>query len=80
MALGGVTDCPYSLSEAVSSAEGSTGASFGGSSRAALLEGIGEMANTVWRTLELETLMRCDQDCGDTSRSVFFFFFDYYVT
>ena len=79
MALGGVTDCPHSLSEAVSSAEGSTGASFGGSSRAASR---GHRRDGQYRVAdaELDTLMRCDQDCGDASRSVFFFFFDYYVT
>lgn len=71
MAIGGVTDCPYSLLDAVSDAEGSTGATFGGSKRADLFEAIGEMANTIWRSLELESLMRCDQECDSTAASRF---------
>jgi len=82
MALGGVTDCAYSLEKAAademmgrsdaSKGEGSSSTSTGSSSsssRTALFEGLGLMANTIWRTLELGELMRCDTNCDSSATS-----------
>lgn len=56
MALGGVKDCAFSLSDA------SSDATQGGPDRPQLYESIGAMANTMWRTMELGGLMKCSSD------------------
>jgi hypothetical protein len=63
MALGGVTDCAFSLAAAA------LDDAMGGPSRTRLFEGLGLMANTMWRTVELGDLMRCDTGCDSASTS-----------
>jgi hypothetical protein len=62
--LGGVTECAVSLADAV------TNDAIGGTTRPALFESIGMMANTLWRTMELSGTMTCATDCDlDTAFS-----------
>ena len=63
MSLGGVSDCAFSLKDAVADE------SMGGPDRPALFEAIGQMANTLWRSMELGKIMRCDSDCSTETDS-----------
>ena len=82
MALGGVSDCAFSLKDAAADEgmgsgvkgakeekEAGSSTATSSSSRTALFEGLGLMANTIWRTLELGDLMRCDTGCNSSASS-----------
>ena len=59
MSLGGVDDCKYRLDEGIDQFGEHTKKLFGG---------MGLLANTVWRTAELGSLLRCPMHCSsDTS-------------